>query len=425
MKWFFCWCQDTDFRDDHNWKDLIRVAVASARQNTDLEPNFIYDGEESEFIDELRANGVNVIFHRLSFTGAIISHYPDSKTSQAVARGAFLRFDIPLLAAATDEFVLYTDADVMFLDNPRFQGYYPLFIAAAPQFNRGQRADMNSGVMLLNLKTFRAIHEKLIDFTTRNLHLGLDQEILRVFLGQDYLLLPDIYNWKPYWGVNDEAPIVHWHGPKPETIGALLSGKISTTHAAWLPLFERDKPSYEHYLRKHDEILSSYRKLQFVRSAAQNAHGALLSRGKPASQSSYLADPEFLAQAATRGGATGGVIDGARKFHTDFEENPWWQVDLGGFATIREIHIYNTNGHTAARFRNFSLGVSIDGESWSELVRKEDDEVVGGVGSAPFIWNGPGTAWARFVRVTLLGRDYLHLDQVEVFGAMTHPGGRV
>ncbi|NNM56169.1 discoidin domain-containing protein [Acidocella sp.] len=151
--------------------------------------------------------------------------------------------------------------------------------------------------------------------------------------------------------------------------------------------------------------------------------GQLLSRGKPTSQSSYLADPEFLAKAASRGGAASGMIDGVRKFHTDFENNPWWQVDLGGFATIHEIHIYNTDDHTAARFRNFSLSVSIDGASWTEVARKEDDEVVGGIEGAPFVWAGPGAAWARFVRVTLLGRDYLHLDQVEVFGAMTHPGG--
>ncbi|GLR68068.1 hypothetical protein GCM10010909_27490 [Acidocella aquatica] len=95
---------------------------------------------------------------------------------------------------------------------------------------------------------------------------------------------------------------------------------------------------------------------------------------------------------------------------------PCWQVDLGGFATIREIRVH------APRGASFSLSVSIDGESWTEITREEDDEVVGG-GGAPFIWAGPGAAWARFVRVTLLGRDYLHLDQVEVFGAMTHPGG--
>lgn len=101
-------------------------------------------------------------------------------------------------------------------------------------------------------------------------------------------------------------------------------------------------------------------------------------------------------------------------------DDPWSQLDLGGFATIREIHIHGLTGA-----ENFSLSVSIDGAAWSEIARKEDDAVVGGGDGAPFIWNGPGTAWARFVRVTLLGSDYLHLDQVEVFGAMTHPGGRL
>lgn len=140
MKWFFCWCQDTDFREDHNWKDLIRASVASARKNTDLEPNFIYDGEDLEFLEELKASGVNVIFHRLSFTEEIIRNSPNDKMSQAVARGAFLRFDIPLVADPSDELVLYTDADVMFLEHPRLQGYFPEFIAAAPQFDRGRKS---------------------------------------------------------------------------------------------------------------------------------------------------------------------------------------------------------------------------------------------------------------------------------------------
>ena len=103
----------------------IRASVASARKNTDLEPNLIYDGEDSEFVEELKASGVNVIFHRLSFTGAIVRHSPNDKMFQAVARGAFLRFDIPLVAEPSDELVLYTDADVMFLEQPRFQGYFP------------------------------------------------------------------------------------------------------------------------------------------------------------------------------------------------------------------------------------------------------------------------------------------------------------
>jgi hypothetical protein len=64
------------------------------------------------------------------------------------------------------------------------------------------------------------------------------------------------------------------------------------------------------------------------------------------------------------------------------------------------------------------LSVSIDGQAWTELARKTDDQVTGGVVGGPYVWRGPGAAWARFVRLTLLGRDYLHFDQVEVFGRL-------
>ncbi len=146
--------------------------------------------------------------------------------------------------------------------------------------------------------------------------------------------------------------------------------------------------------------------------------GKLISKGKPALQSSVSEWSRRATRQEDAAGAVNGQRDGRRKFHTALEDDPWWQVDLGGFATIREIHIYNTTDHTARRFRNFSLSVSIEGEFWIEIARKEDDEVVGGVTGGPYVWNGPGTAWARFVRITLLGHDHLHLDQVEVFGEM-------
>jgi hypothetical protein len=404
MKWFFCWSQASEFRHDHDWKNLIRAAVESARRNTELEPHFIYDGENSAFIEELQGRGVKVIFHRVSFAAQLARHNPDPGFL-AVARGAFLRFDIPLLADPADEFVLYTDADVIFRQNPDLRGYHPLFLAAAPQFDRGRKADLNSGVMLLNLKTFRAIHSKLTEFTVENLDLGLDQEVLRAFVGQDYLLLPDIYNWKPYWGVNADAPVIHWHGPKPATIEGLLDGSVTATHEAWQTLFERDRLAYRHYLELHHQALASYN---------TPVRPDNISRGKRAAQSSHCSwsfGPTIEADAA---GGVNGVLDGARHFHTDMEDNPWWQVDLGGIATITEIHVHNTSDGTRERFRDFAIGVSIDGISWVDVLEKRDGAVV----TAPVVWAGPGTAWARFVRVTLLGRNYLHLAQVEVFGSL-------
>ncbi len=142
---------------------------------------------------------------------------------------------------------------------------------------------------------------------------------------------------------------------------------------------------------------------------------------KPATQSSVNEWSAGRTPEEDAAGAVNGRADGQRKFHTALEDNPWWQVDLGGFETIHEIRIYNTTEATSFRFKNFSLSVSIEGEVWIEIARKEDGAVVGGIIGGPYVWNGPGTAWARFVRVTLLGRDYLHLDQVEVYGAPAAP----
>ncbi|HYP63566.1 MAG TPA: glycosyltransferase [Acidocella sp.] len=164
---------------------------------------------------------------------------------------------------------------------------------------------------------------------------------------------------------------------------------------------------------------NEYANLQAYRSACGLASPAPartdnISRHKRATQSSLGQWSFASTREADAAGAVNGVIDGTRKFHTDIEDQPWWQLDLGGIATITEIHIHNTTDHTRERFRDFALQVSIDGEAWVELIEKRDGAVV----EAPFIWNGPGTAWARFVRITLLARDFLHLNQVEVFGRL-------
>lgn len=163
-----------------------------------------------------------------------------------------------------------------------------------------------------------------------------------------------------------------------------------------------------------DERLAGFWPALRARAAGHATRAVPISRGKTATASSvHPGHGLTLPPDANR--AVNGVIDGTRKFHTAREANPWWQVDLGGLTSIGAIHVYNTSDHTAARCRDISLSVSIDGTSWAELVAKRDGTPVGNLISGPFIWSGPGAAWGRYVRVTLLGEDYLHLDQVEVF----------
>jgi len=414
MKWFFCWCQDTDFRSDHNWKDLIRVSVESALRNTSLEPNFIYDGEPSEFTEELAKKGVKVIFHRLSFTKEIVNYKPEDKGWQAVARGAFLRFDIPIVCDDDSEFVLYTDADVIFLKDPDFSGYNPDFIAATCESIRGSKSDFNSGVMLFNLRNFKSIYGDLIEFTLNNLEIAskfaLDQGILRFYLKNNYVLLPEIYNWKPYWGLNQEASIIHWHGPKPETISKLLTGEIEKTHEGWVDVYMnvKDKNSYKYYVGIQKMILQSYYKTD------KN-----IALGKSATQSSvsqWSAQPTRESDAA---GAVNGVINGLQGFHTEIEDSPWWMVDLGSIFAISEICIYNRLDlppEIPQRASRLAIEIGMDLDSLAEAYRRESDEPFGGADGNPLIWTPPEPVLGRYVRIRLLTRNYLHLDQVEVFG---------
>jgi hypothetical protein len=142
-----------------------------------------------------------------------------------------------------------------------------------------------------------------------------------------------------------------------------------------------------------------------------------LSAGKTATQSSLSAWSRGATLEEDAAGALNGIIDGTHKFHTALEDNPWWQVDLGTCHNICEVRIFNRiDPAIMDRFRHFTISVSIDGAAWAEIAAKEDDSDVGGFAGAPYIWAGPGEAWGRYLRITLRGRNFLHLDQVQVFG---------
>jgi hypothetical protein len=58
----------------------------------------------------------------------------------------------------------------------------------------------------------------------------------------------------------------------------------------------------------------------------------------------------------------------------------------------------------------------LDAQDWIEFFRKEDGAIVGGITSTPFVWVGGMPVWGRYIRVTVLGEGFLHLDQVEIYG---------
>jgi hypothetical protein len=135
-----------------------------------------------------------------------------------------------------------------------------------------------------------------------------------------------------------------------------------------------------------------------------------LARGRPASQSSTS---QWSRGADEAGGAVDGVINGGYGFHTDWEAEPWWQVDLGGFAPVGEVRVFNRLDCCGERALSLRILFSDDAEIW-RTVYTHDGTPFGGADGKPLaVRLNAGTT--RFVRLQLGATDYLHLDEVEIY----------
>lgn len=110
-------------------------------------------------------------------------------------------------------------------------------------------------------------------------------------------------------------------------------------------------------------------------------------------------------------------------FHTESEPNPWWSVDLQTIGSIETIAIVNRE-HCNRRFVYFQILSSLDGESWTGRYIKLDDDSVSSDVERPWMAQFGAPFTARYIKIVLNRRDYLHLRRVQVFGhpASVHNG---
>ncbi len=184
--------------------------------------------------------------------------------------GTFLRVDVPLLPALRAyPLVLYADVDTLFVravslsefgqrepgsgtppmaPPPPSRNEHRLPPAGSrrvpptvpfppPYFTVGTEIDPalatdghgryrgSAGVMLMNVESLRATHAQFVEWIFKEehvesgMHFGsygpVDQGAYMAFYQR---LFPVIkwpsFNWKPYWGANPSASIVHFNGPK-------------------------------------------------------------------------------------------------------------------------------------------------------------------------------------------------------------------
>ncbi len=266
-KWFFAYNGSySDVYDIH-----IRVMVRSALANTSIDPHFLYCGPQNDSrLGFLRSHGVKVIHHTPSIlpalerTKARVPHYP-----LHIASGAFMRIDVPLVCrdlGYDDDVVLYTDCDVVFnRDIPRDPSkafLRPTFFSAAPQHSQTDLTDMNSGVMIMNVKNLLHDHSSFAHSITSGDRLhpelvtqGFDQGAYRTYYASRWDHLPLEYNWKPYWGINDDAVIVHFHGVKIKYARAMMKGNTHGINEIRQRLFRTDPDAYSRYLARYEKYM--------------------------------------------------------------------------------------------------------------------------------------------------------------------------
>ena len=235
MYWF-CGINDNDLK----YRKMYINALKSARKNTTLNPIILYDGNDDIFINEIEKYNGTVIKHT-----TLLNNKPNFKNKdigfKGIATGAYLRVDIPIICARLnikDETVLYTDVDVIFVKDvvSELQTYKPNYFAICPQTNKTDYVIFNSGVMLINVKAMFDTYIEFTDFVEVNNYnfTACVQGALQEFYKGKSEELPLYFNHKPYWGVDSNAKIVHYHGPKYNDIVAFFNGNI---HPAYGDIF--------------------------------------------------------------------------------------------------------------------------------------------------------------------------------------------
>lgn len=219
--------------------DLLEVALKSAKLNTTLDINVLYDGPKGHRCHNLlNKYDAHIIPHKFSHEKDIERLFNRDFEGRPMEPrkivSAFMRLDIPFVEQEA-EYVLYVDLDVLFTRDIRAEELpKPQYLAASSQFSQkqGAEANFNAGVLVMNVRNMRQRCELIFkDLEESVIVNGFDQGYLNKYCKADYTWLPVEYNWKPYWGINTQAAIIHYHGMKPggsnESSGFGMSDQIT------------------------------------------------------------------------------------------------------------------------------------------------------------------------------------------------------
>ena len=265
MKWIFALSEPIpEYSEGKNYELMATVAVQSAKEKAPgLEPILLWNGaKHTAFTRSMENLGVKVVCHRLSFQDAVNVVPGRSDTWKQIAKGAMLRLDIPLIFEGLNENILYTDVDVMFLDDPSKYRYDCELFAFSSEFDYDNFKLINTGIMVLNLQYARQQFTDLIRWTSQNLEWipDYDQGAIRTYFNGKWDMLDQRLNWKPYWNTRADPIIVHFHGPKPTNFNciSLEPNFPLDDRKIYSQLYKMAPAGYRHYLRTWISFAHNY-----------------------------------------------------------------------------------------------------------------------------------------------------------------------
>ena len=144
------------------------------------------------------------------------------------------------------------------------------------------------------------------------------------------------------------------------------------------------------------------------------SHWPLISQNRPATQSSTVHKRSLEDDAET---IVSGRLLGVSQNHTELEDSPWWQIDLGVGHIIYEIRLFNRLDGVLERMSLFEITASENDGIWRTVFIRNEPTLFGGVDGSPFIWVLDEGFTARWIRLVVPGsKHFLHLDQIEFYG---------
>jgi lipopolysaccharide biosynthesis glycosyltransferase len=265
MKWIFALSEPIpEWSEGKNYELMATVAVQSAKERAPgLEPILLWNGtNHTDFTRSMENLGVQVVFHRLSFQDAVNVARGRSDIWKQIAKGAMLRLDIPMIFESSNEKILYTDVDVMFLDDPSKYQYDCELFAFSSEFDYDDFERINTGIMVLNLQDARQRFTDFLLWTVKNLEWipDFDQGAIRTYFDGRWDRLDQRMNWKPYWNTHTDPIIVHFHGPKPTNFNCiLLAPNFSIDdEKIYAQLYKMAPAGYQHYLKRWISFAHNY-----------------------------------------------------------------------------------------------------------------------------------------------------------------------